>query len=101
MNRLTAEEIVKQAEAGNSSERAITTAINSMYRQQDESHLWPISGEFNVTERAVRHVREFERLSDKLCPLGYALAIDAEMSRLVNDEKNWSCNKREFYEREG
>jgi len=99
MNRLTAEEIVKRAEAGNISDRAITTAINRLYRQQDESHLWPISGGFNVTERAIRRIREVERVNGGMSPLEYAYAIESQLSEIVNDSKNWACNKVEFYER--
>ena len=98
MNRLTAEQIVKQAEAGNSSERAITTAINKLYRLQDESALWPISGMFNATERAIRRVREVERVNGGMSPLEYAYAIEGELSEIVNNNKNWYSNKIEFYE---
>jgi hypothetical protein len=95
MISLTPEEIVSKSEAGIGD---AIKAINKLYRLQDESHLWPICGEFSVTDRAIRKVRAFEAQSDKLCPLGYALAVDAEISRIVNDQKNWSCNKVEFYE---
>jgi hypothetical protein len=98
MKVLTPEEIVAQAEAGSKDSKAIRASINKLYRLQDESHLWPISGEFNVTDRAIKRVWAFEAQSDKLCPLGYALAVDAEISRIVNDQKNWSCNRVEFYE---
>ena len=96
MNRLTAEQIVKQAEAGN---RSVKASINKLYRQQDESHLWPISGMFNATERAIRRVREVERVNSTMSPLEYAYAIDGEISEIVNNDKNWACNKVEFYER--
>ena len=99
MSRLTAEEIVKQAEAGNNTDRAITTAINRLYREQDESHLWPISSGFNATERAIRRVREVERANGGMSPLEYAYAIEGELSEIVNNDKNWSCNKIELYER--
>jgi len=28
-------------------------AVNQEFRSKDESYLWPISGRFNVTERAI------------------------------------------------
>jgi hypothetical protein len=59
--------------------------INRHFRNEDESHLFPICGKFNVTERAIR----------KVCKQGlnggleYYLALEAEIGRIVNDEKNW------------
>ena len=94
-NRLTAEEIVQQAEAGN---RSVKASINKLYREQDESHLWPISGGFNATERAIRRVREVKRVNGGMSPLEYAYAIEGELSEIVNNNKNWSCNRVEFYE---
>lgn len=35
--------------------------INRTFREQDESHRWPIGGRFNVTERAIRRVRNLQR----------------------------------------
>lgn len=60
-------------------------AINKLYRQQDESHLWPILSRFNATERAIRNVREFQRLlGESLYGLEYCYAIEGELSRIVN-----------------
>ena len=61
--------------------------INKRYRAADESHLWPICNKFNATERAIRNVR-------KLCAAigpcdDYAAELDAELTRIVNNEKNW------------
>ena len=62
--------------------RANIAAINSAFRGQDESHLSPIRGRFNATERAIRRLR---RLA--LEPgLEYALALDAEISAIVNGD---------------
>ena len=34
-----------------------TAAINAVFGAQDDSHLWPVDGKFNATERAIRKVR--------------------------------------------
>ena len=36
-------------------------AINRAFRAADQSHLWPISGRFDATERAIRAVRRYMR----------------------------------------
>jgi hypothetical protein len=60
-------------------------AINRMFREQDESHLWPVSGRFNATERAIRRLRRAQRDGLEVNPgLEYALALDAEISAIVN-----------------
>jgi hypothetical protein len=61
-------------------------AINRAFRAQDESHLWPIRGAFNVTERAIRRVRAQGCVEPGYA---YAAALDAEMSEIVNNERNW------------
>jgi hypothetical protein len=58
--------------------------INRLFRRQDDSDKWPIRGRFNVTERAIRRVRG---TCDS--PESYALALEREMSIIVNDERNW------------
>lgn len=63
------------------------TAINRLFRKQDESDLYPINGRFNATERAIRRLQEHQRQG--LCiedGLEYALALDAEISFIVNRE---------------
>ena len=60
--------------------------INAYFRANDESHLWPICNKLDVTERAIRRLR---RLDDGCLPLSnggleYFLALDAEISRIVN-----------------
>lgn len=54
--------------------------INKLFRANDESHLWPVSGAFNVTDRAIRRLRRagLEYFDD------YASALDAEISLIVN-----------------
>ena len=63
------------------------TVINRLFRKQDDSHLWPICNRFNATERAIRRLQEQQRQG--LCigdGLEYALALDAEISSIVNAE---------------
>ena len=62
--------------------------INAYYRANDESNLWPICNRFDATERAIRRIR---RLDDGCLPLSnggleYFIALDAEISRIVNAE---------------
>jgi hypothetical protein len=59
--------------------------INRHFRRIDESENFPICGKFNVTERAIRKVRK-QGLNGGL---EYYLALEAEIGRIVNDEKNW------------
>ena len=62
-------------------------AINKLFRSQDDSHLWPINGAFNATERAIRRVRR--AMSEGLDIAGgleYALAVESEISDIVNSQ---------------
>jgi hypothetical protein len=62
-------------------------AINKLYRDQDESHLWPICNEFNATERAIRRIRNLNRAGACINPgLEYCYALDGEISQIVNRE---------------
>lgn len=58
--------------------------IRRVFRDNDESHKWPVRGEFNVTERAIRRVARMEREGGKLSSLEYAYALDREISTIVN-----------------
>ena len=63
------------------------TVINRLFREQDESHLYPINGRFNATDAAIRRLQRLQR--DGLViedGLEYSLALDAEISRIVNGE---------------
>jgi len=61
--------------------------INGLFRSQDESHLWPICGRFNATERAIRRLRKAQADGACINPgLEYALALDAEISAIVNGD---------------
>ena len=85
MTHLTAEQIARRAEDYNG---AFAVAVmNRLFRRQDESHLFPIRGRFNATERAIRRIRDARR--DGLViddGLEYAYALDAEISRIVNGD---------------
>lgn len=59
--------------------------INRHFRNEDESSKFPICGKFNVTERAIRKVRKFGLNGG----LEYYLALEDEIGRIVNDERNW------------
>ena len=83
----TAEQIAKATEDkyGLSERRA----INKLYREQDDSRLWPINGRFNVTARAIRQVNAFEQSSGAIAGLEYCYVLEGAMSHIVNDERNW------------
>jgi hypothetical protein len=67
--------------------RANIAAINRLFRRQDESHLWPINGRFDATERAIRRLRRLAREGACIEPgLEYALALYAELSAIVNGD---------------
>lgn len=64
------------------------SAIDRHFRAQDESHLYPICGRFNATERAIRKVRrEFAECGIPCTGIEYAQAIDATLDRIVAE---WS-----------
>lgn len=64
--------------------------INKHFRNEDDSDKWPICGKFNVTERAIRKLREYRRQGMIINEgLEYYIALEAEISDIVNDEKNW------------
>lgn len=63
--------------------------INALFRKNDESHLWPILNRFNATERAIRRIRKITRNNGTTGGYEYALMLDEEISKIVNDERNW------------
>lgn len=80
---LTPYQIADRAERYNGTRNR--AAINRLFRRQDESHLWPVCNRFDATERAIRRLRRLQQ--DGLClgdGLEYALALDAELSAIVN-----------------
>lgn len=59
--------------------------INAIFRKKDDSHLWPICGRFNVTERAIRRIRKARRMGLEINGgLEYWLALENEMRDIVN-----------------
>ena len=59
--------------------------INAIFRQEDESHLWPICGRFNATERAIRRLRKARCAGLEINPgLEYWLALEQELRDIVN-----------------
>lgn len=84
MRNLTPEQIAKETD--HLSGLANIRAINRIYRSQDGSHLWPISGRFNVTERAIRKARKIQQETGTVYGLEYAYMIDALISEIVNSQ---------------
>lgn len=59
--------------------------INAFFRKHDDSHLWPICGRFNATERAIRRIRRYRRDGMEVCSgLEYYLTLEREISEIVN-----------------
>jgi hypothetical protein len=83
MTYLTAEQIAKATDDKDG--LANIRAINRLYRLQDESHLYPVFRKFNVTERAIRKAREFQRQTDAVYGLEYCYLLESIMSKIVNE----------------
>ena len=60
--------------------------INALFRKHDESHLWPICGRFNATERAIRHLRKIMRCNGETGGFEYAYMLDEEIGFIINGE---------------
>ena len=57
--------------------------VNRRLRRVDQSSLWPISGRFNATDRAIRRLAKQRRLSG--VPFAnYEAVLEQEISFLVN-----------------
>lgn len=63
-------------------ENGSVRVINAYFRANDESHKWPICNKFDATERAIRRLRKTGMYSNG--GLEYFLALDAEISSIVN-----------------
>ena len=64
--------------------------INKLFRDNDESGLWPVRGRYNVTERAIRRVRR--DVLPHTGPTGgieYAETLSNTISEIVNNPRNW------------
>ena len=63
---------------------------NREFRLKDESHKWPIRDKFNVTERAILHIRRAVQMGLTIESIEhYKQLIDQECSLIVNDQRNW------------
>jgi len=85
----TVEQIYQDALKKSDTSLGLVRNINRQFRAMDESHLWPIRGSFNVTERAIRQARQSMRDTGEVNPLVYALTVEKNISTIVNDERNW------------
>ena len=62
--------------------------INAFFRRNDESHLYPVWGRFNVTERAIRRIRRYRRMGMEVnSGYEYYLTLEREISEIVNDPR--------------
>lgn len=60
--------------------------VNRLFLAQDDSNLWPVSGRFNATKRAINRIRRLEREGLELDDLlAYALTIEQIISDIVNN----------------
>ena len=66
-------------------DREMFAGIEEELMREDTSQLWPISGLFNVTERAIANIKRQmdEGLVIDDC-LSYKAVIEDEISRIVN-----------------
>ena len=70
--------------------RANRTAINRLFREQDDSHLPPIRGRFHVVDRAIKQAQRWMNESGvDMAGLEYALFLHDAETRIVNNENNW------------
>ena len=75
-----------ELESKGKSDKAIKTYIKRAFHRNDESNLWPVCGKFNATHRAICRVSRQEKESDILYGFEYILALDSEISRIVNSK---------------
>lgn len=59
--------------------------INKFFRATDESHLYPVLGRFNVTERAIAKARRIRQSSPCNCSQEYFALIKLLIEQIVND----------------
>ena len=59
--------------------------INKEFRLKDDSHLYPIRGRFNATERAIRRLREYQRQGLVIdSAYSYEASLEGEISNIVD-----------------
>jgi len=62
--------------------------VNKLFRENDSSNLWPIKNRFNATDRAIRKQRKMFQFSGPISIFEYILALEHEISNIVNSVKN-------------
>ena len=64
--------------------------INKEFRAKDESHKWPISGKFNVANRAINRAAKWERNGGSFDSAeSYRAFLEDEVSKIVNNPYDW------------
>lgn len=82
----TAEQIAQQTERFNN-HYSNRREINRLFREQDDSRLWPINGRFNATDRAIRRAQRFMRNTGyNMAGLEYAYFLENEIGLIVNSQ---------------
>jgi hypothetical protein len=67
------------------SDLKVIRKINKLMRERDQSHLYPINGEYNATERAIRwYSRVYFPANGSCSALEYALGLENLISNYVN-----------------
>lgn len=87
MNRMTPDQIADAVKDLTGKKQLME--INRLLREQDESHLWPIYGKFNCTNRAIRKAQELRSYHGDMGPLEYCMLVDSIISAIVNNSCNW------------
>lgn len=81
----SASEIAAYAESRAETMTGQIRVMNRIFRQQDESHKWPVRNRFDATERAIRKARRFfAETGGPSIALEYALTVDGLLSDIVN-----------------
>ncbi len=63
--------------------------INKAFRDKDDSHLWPIEGAFNATDRAIRQASKIARANGEYeTAFEYSECLHYLIGQIVNDPKN-------------
>ena len=61
-------------------------SINKKLRAKDDSHLWPINGAFNATDRAIARIARQEKQGMVIDDIeSYKAAVEQEISNIVNN----------------
>jgi hypothetical protein len=67
------------------SNTSILRCVNKILRSRDDSHLWPISGKYNATNRAIRYYSRIYFNNNGPCSVyEYISGINQLISNYVN-----------------